>query len=66
MRAAESAARDCQINHEAHVDALQERVDDLRLAAIRLRDAELEVKAAQAGYRDALQAFNRHVAPVPE
>lgn len=39
-------------------------VSALELAAIRLRDAELEVRAAQAGYRSALDAFNRCVAPV--
>ena len=40
--------------------------DALKSAAIRLRDAEIEVRAAQKAYGDALQAFNRFVAPVPQ
>lgn len=40
-------------------------VEALAGAAQRLRDAELEVRAAQKAYGEALQAFNRFVAPVP-
>lgn len=39
-------------------------VDDLEAAAIRLRDAELENRAAQLAYKATLEAFNRFVAPV--
>lgn len=37
----------------------------LAAAAVRLRDAELEKRAAGRAYAEALEAFNRHAAPVP-
>lgn len=40
-------------------------VEALAAAAVILRDAEFAVKAARESYGRALQAFNRHVAPVP-
>lgn len=39
--------------------------DELETAAIALRDAELALQRARASYGDALQAFNKFVAPVP-
>jgi hypothetical protein len=48
-------------------DRLQQRnalVEDLEAAAIRIRDAQIEVEAAREGYRVALDKFNRFVAPV--
>jgi hypothetical protein len=41
-----------------------ELTDGLEAAAIRLRDAELERRAAGKAYNDALEAFNRFVAPL--
>jgi hypothetical protein len=40
-------------------------VAQLELAAIRLRDAELEKASAVKQYQEALNAFNKFVAPVP-
>jgi len=42
-----------------------ELTDALEIAAVRLRDAELEKRAAGKAYAEALEAFNRFVAPVP-
>lgn len=45
---------------ETEIDA----ASALKLAAIRLRDAEIERQAAGKAYAEALEAFNRAVAPV--
>lgn len=50
----------------ARREALRPFVDALESAAIELRDSELALKQAQADYRRALDAFNRHVAPIPQ
>jgi hypothetical protein len=53
-------------SEQARVARRTELTDDLEAAAIRLRDAELEQRAAGKAYREALEAFNRFVAPVSE
>lgn len=48
-----------------HADQRAAVVSRLEAAAIRLRDAELAKIAAGKEYAEALDAFNRFVAPVP-
>lgn len=47
------------------IDKRDPLVDALEAAAIRLRDAELEKQAAGKAYAEALDAFNKFVAPTP-
>lgn len=43
-----------------------EQFTQFTAAARVLRDAELALRKAQAGYRQALEALNRAVAPMPD